>query len=166
MNVPKFVLSQRNIIPTLLLTAIIYPTVVLSGPTNVPLKASLVTQEQTGYRPDCPSKFGGTTTGTGKSSHLGKVSLMATDCITPMENYFTFKGKFELTASNGDKLTGDYSGSFKPITPPKYSLSDAVFQITGGTGRFSQASGSAELQGTQNIQTGKGKIEANGTISY
>lgn len=166
MHVPKFELSHRNIISALFLTAIISPGVALSGPTNVPLKVSLVTQEQTGYRPDCPSKFGGTTTGTGKSSHLGKVSLVATDCITPMEDYFTFKGKFELTASNGDKLTGDYGGSFKPLTPPTYSLSDAALQITGGTGRFSQASGSAELQGRENIQTGKGKMEANGTVSY
>jgi hypothetical protein len=84
-----------------------------------------------------------------------------------MENHFTFKGTFTLTAANGDKLTGDYSGSFIPKDAgPMYSLSDAKFQITGGTGRFAQAIGSAELQGNQNLQTGKGKLEVDGTISY
>lgn len=84
-----------------------------------------------------------------------------------MENHYTFKGKLTITAANGDKITGDYSGSFIPLnTPPMYSLSDAKFEITGGTGRFSNASGGADLRGSQNIQTGKGKIEADGTISY
>jgi hypothetical protein len=84
-----------------------------------------------------------------------------------MENHYTFKGKLTITAANGDKIIGDYSGSFFPLdTPPMYSLSDARFEITGGTGRFSNAKGSADLKGSQNIETGKGKIEADGTISY
>jgi hypothetical protein len=163
-----FELSKRNVISAILLTSIISPAVALSeGKTDRPLKASLVTQEHAGFTPGCPSKFGGTTTGTGKSTHLGKVTLTATDCITPMENHFTFKGTFTLTAANGDKLTGNYSGSFMPNNGgPIYGLSDAKFQITGGTGRFVQATGSAELQGNQNILTGKGKLDANGTISY
>lgn len=160
-------LSSRKCISALLALAILAPTIAWSGPTNVPLKVSLVTQEQVGYTPTCPSKFGGILTGTGKSTHMGKVSIMGKDCITPMENYFTFKGTFELTSANGDKLTGDYSGSFMPMeTPPMYSLSDALLQITGGTGRFSKATGIAKLEGTQNIQTGKGEMEASGTISY
>ena len=160
--------SKRNVISAILLTAMVSPSVALSGEkTDRPLKASLVTLEQARYRPDCPSKFGGTLTGTGKSTHLGKVSLTAADCITPMENHFTFKGTFMLTAANGDKLTGDYSGSFIPKdAAPMYGLSDAKFQITGGTGRFAQAIGSADLQGDQNILTGKGKLEVEGTVSY
>jgi hypothetical protein len=84
-----------------------------------------------------------------------------------MENHYTFKGKLTITTANGDKIIGDYSGSFLPLdTPSMYSLSDAKFEITGGTGRFSNAKGSADLKGSQNIQTGKGKIQADGTISY
>ncbi|SCY03764.1 hypothetical protein SAMN05216420_10283 [Nitrosospira sp. Nl5] len=158
---------QYKFISAFLAIVILAPEVAWSDPKNVPLKVSLVTQEQVGYTPTCPSKFGGTLTGTGKSTHMGKVTLLANDCITPMENGFTFKGTFELTAANGDKLTGGYSGTFTPINSgPTYSLSDAELQITGGTGRFSKASGSAELEGTQNTLTGKGKMEANGTISY
>jgi hypothetical protein len=158
---------KRTAISVFVVAGITAPALALAGSKNVPLKMSAITQEQSGYTPTCPSKFGGTTTGTGNSSHLGKISLTAGDCITPMENHYTFKGKLTITAANGDKITGDYSGSFVPLdTPPMYSLSDAKFQITGGTGRFSNANGIVDLRGSQNIQTGKGKIEADGTISY
>jgi hypothetical protein len=164
-NIPKF--PKRTAISLFAVAGVALPAVTLASSTNVPLKMSAVTQEQTGYTPTCPSKFGGTTTGTGKSSHLGKISFTATDCITPMENHYTFKGTLTITVANGDKIIGDYSGSFLPLdTPPMYSLSDAKFEITGGTGRFSNAKGSADLKGSENIQTGKGKIEADGTISY
>ena len=165
MSISKF--PKRAIISLFAVAGIALPAVTLASPTNVPLKMSAETQEHAAYTPNCPSKFGGTTTGTGKSSHLGKISLTATDCITPMENHYTFKGKLTIIAANGDKIIGDYSGSFLPLdTPPMYSLSDAKFEITGGTGRFSNAKGSMDLKGSQNIQTGKGKIEVEGTISY
>ena len=144
-----------------------FPITAFSGPKDVPLKMSLEIQDQAGYRAQCPSKFGSTITGKGKSSHLGKVSLATADCITPMADHFTFKGGFTLTAANGDKLTGDYSGSFVPRDAgPVYTLADAELKITGGTGRFSNASGTAELNGWQDTTTGKGKMDANGTISY
>lgn len=157
---------KYNIIFAIFLAAMILPASILAGE-NKPLKISLVTQEQVGFSPDCPSKFGGTTTGTGKSTHLGKVSFTATDCIISMEDHFTFKGEFIVVAANGDKLTGNYGGSFVPVNNgPMYRLSDATFEITGGTGRFTQAKGSAELQGKQNTKTGKGTLEAKGAISY
>lgn len=144
-----------------------FPITAFSGPKDVPLKMSLEIQDQVGFMPNCPSKFGSTITGKGKSSHLGKVSLATTDCITPTGDHFTFKGEFTLTAANGDKLTGDYSGSFVPVgAGPVYKLADAELRITGGTGRFSQANGTAELNGSQDTTTGKGKMDANGTVSY
>lgn len=157
----------KHVISAIIFAVMISPAVSFAG--EKPLKASFVTQEQVGFKPDCPSRFGGSTTGKGNSTHLGKVSLTGTDCITPLENYYTFEGKLTLTAANGDKLTGDYSGLFTPAnTGPgsMYNLADAKFNITGGTGRFAKATGSAELTGNQDIQTGKGKIEANGTIRY
>lgn len=157
----------RAVVPVVFLAAAIFPITAFSGPTDVPLKMSLDIQEQVGFMPNCPSRFGSTITGKGKSSHLGKVTLATTDCITPMGDHFTFKGKFTLTAANGDKLTGDYSGSFVPVgAGPVYKLADAELKITGGTGRFSQANGTAELNGSQDTSTGKGKMDANGTVSY
>ena len=161
-------LIPKHVISAIIFAVMISPAVSFAG--EKPLKASFVTQEQVGFKPDCPSRFGGSTTGKGNSTHLGKVSLTGTDCITPVENYYTFEGKLTLTAANGDKLTGDYSGLFTPATTAStgsmYNLAEAKFNITGGTGRFAKATGSAELTGNQDIKTGKGKIEANGTIKY
>jgi hypothetical protein len=156
----------RAVVPVFFAAAI-FPVTAFSGPKDVPLKMSLEIQDQVGFMPNCPSQFGSTITGKGKSSHLGKVSLATTDCITPMGDHFTFKGEFTLIAANGDKLTGEYSGSFVPVgAGPVYKLADAELEITGGTGRFSQANGTAKLNGSQDTTTGKGKMEADGTISY
>ncbi|EAR22472.1 hypothetical protein [Nitrococcus mobilis] len=161
---PRF--SKRTVISAILLTALALPASILAGQDR-PLKIRLEVHEQVGFTPDCPSQFGGTTTGTGKGTHLGKLSFNATDCITPVEDHFTFAGEFTIVAANGDQLVGNYGGSFIPInTGPVYSLSDATFEITGGTGRFTQATGSGELRGTQSTKTGKGTFKADGTISY
>lgn len=157
----------RNIISAILSAILMLPTVLLADATSRPLKASVETHEQPGFRADCPSKFGGTTTGIGKSTHMGKVSLKAIDCITPMEDHFIFDGTFTLTVANGDTVTGLYKGAFIPADDQsRYKLTDAKFEISGGTGRFRGAKGIAELKGDQDIATGKGKIEIDGTVSY
>ncbi len=52
---------------------------------------------------------------------------------------------FFLIAANGDRIIGTYEGGHFAITGPASALFEATFQITGGTGRFAQATG--ELQG-------------------
>lgn len=164
-----FNFSKHKIIPAILLTAMISPATALATSIvdkNVPLKVSLDLHEEMGFKPDCSSQFGGTTIGTGNGTHFGKISFKGADCITPIDNYFTFEGEFILAAANGDKLTGNYDGLFVPINSgPTYSISDATFEITGGTGRFAQATGSGELQGTQDTTTGDGTLNADGTMS-
>src|SRR5438445_10117757 len=53
MSIPTF--SKHTAISVFAVAAITAPTFALAGPTNVPLKMSAVTQEQTGYTPNCPS---------------------------------------------------------------------------------------------------------------
>lgn len=143
------------------------------GPTNVPFKARIATQEA--LRPDgvaCPAPpyLAGITTGTGTASHLGAVTLVSSDCITPGPNTFTFNnGHLTLTAANGDELRATYNGSLQPIpgAPPfsLYSISGTI-TFSGGTGRFTSASGSGYLQGTENIQTGQGQFNVTASLSY
>ncbi len=131
------------------------------------IKFSLGTQEQVGYTPTCPSQFGGTLSGSGKGTHLGVISLSASDCIIPMQNYFISNGNLTITAANGDKLTGTYSGSFIPTDNPSiYMYDDFTIQITGGTGRFAGAAGSGTLEGTSNVKTGQGVVEGTMSVSY
>jgi hypothetical protein len=52
---------------------------------------------------------------------------------------------FFLVAANGERIIGTYEEGHIAITGPASALFEATFQITGGTGRFAQATG--ELQG-------------------
>ena len=163
MTTPRF--PKRHIVLAIVLGVMVSPAI--SSSAERPLKAKFVTQELVGFKPDCPSKFGGTMTGKGNSTHLGKLSLNGGDCIAPVDDHYRFEGKMTLTAANGDKLTGDYRGLFTPSgNGSMYNVTGAKFHITGGTGRFSKATGTADLTGDQDMQTGKGKVEASGTIQY
>lgn len=147
---------------TLAIASFMAPLATVEG---AALTISAITHEQVGYRSGCSSQFGGTTTGTGISSLLGAVSIEGNDCITPIENYLSFEGKMVFTVSNGDELFADYSGLFVPtIYPLIFSLTNSIFNITGGTGSFSKTTGGGILQGGQNISTGTGLMQAKGTI--
>jgi hypothetical protein len=133
-----------------------------------PVMISGITQEQVGYRENCPSHFGGTTIGTGISSLLGKVSLEANDCISSSENdpSFSFIGTMTFTLSSGNEFFAEYWGSFTPTSYPSiFTLTNSFFKITGGTGNFKGATGGGTLQGGENIDTGLGLMQATGTIS-
>ena len=142
-----------------------------AGPTNVPFKATLVVQEQ--IRPDparCQANpyLAGTTAGSGQASHLGAVTGSGTDCITPTSAYtYAFSnGKLTLIAANGDELRADYAGALTPSATPPIFVVAGTYRITGGTGRFSGASGTGAVGGLTNLQTGQGTLELNGNISY
>ena len=136
-----------------------------------PFHAALTTQETLGYNPvacSAPPFLQGTTVGTGTASHMGRVTLQSTDCPTPGLTVFTFTGgKLVLTAANGDTLTADYSGALLPTsaTSPVYSLSGS-YRLTGGSGRFSGATGAGILLGSSNIVTGQSSYRASGVIRY
>lgn len=141
-----------------------------AGPSNAPFKATVSTTETltpTGD-PSCP--LAGMTTGLGNASHLGKVLLTATDCVTPGPAGFQFSGgKLTLAAANGDTLNAVYSGSFIPTGQGMvFLINNASFQIVGGTGRFAGAFGRGELHGTEDISTipATGQLDVTGTISY
>jgi hypothetical protein len=132
--------------------------------------AAFVTQEVLGFSPEaCPAApfLQGTTSGAGIASHMGKVSLSSTDCVFPGQTSFTFtNGKLVLTAANGDTVTAEYSGSLLPtVAFPVHTLSGA-YRVTGGTGRFTGATGSGYLRGISDIASGKGAYQAFGTIVY
>lgn len=156
-------LIRRALVSTLAIASVIAPLTAVEG---AALTISGITQEEVGYRPDCASQFGGTTTGIGTSSLLGRVSFETNDCIIPIDDYFAFTGTMIFTVSSGNELFADYSGFFTPtVYPSIFALTDSIFNITGGTGSFRRATGGGTLLGGQNILTGYGLMQATGTIS-
>ncbi len=139
-----------------------------SEPQARPFTATVTTQETLAPNPAaCPQLIlQGTTTGQGLATLMGRVTISATDCIALGDTQFTFtNGVLLIVAANGDQLTADYSGALLPTAAyPVYSLSGS-FRITGGSGRFSGASGAGSLRGISNVVTGQGAYVAAGTIT-
>jgi hypothetical protein len=119
--------------------------------------------------PDCP--YLGGNMGSGTLTQFGKVVMGSTECIAP-DPLIPFgldatKGTLVLTASNGDIVFAAYSGKFLLSADGQtYTTSGLAFQINGGTGRFMNASGNGNLQGTQSAITGAGTLTATGFITY
>jgi hypothetical protein len=124
-----------------------------------------VLQEIPGPSSRCASNYGGTILGYGTSTY-GKVTFMATDCITPNGATYTFSdGKFMITTMSGELIFANYSGQFVPTGEgAKYVFSNATFQITGGTGRYTKASGGGAMTGTEDLVTGQGTVQLTGQI--
>jgi hypothetical protein len=59
--------------------------------------------------------------GTGKATHLGRLTTDQSHCATPTSVAFT-DGLFTFTAANGDQLRGTYSGD--PSAPTRRSAGD------------------------------------------
>ena len=99
-------------------------------------------------------------TGSGHSTRLGNYSGRYRECLDPATGAVT-NGTFTLTAANGDKVFGTYSGQAVPTDDPNVVTYDDPGVITGGTGRFAGASGSMNTSGRANLATG----EYSGTIA-
>jgi hypothetical protein len=89
--------------------------------------------------------FPATSTGTGRLSHLGKGTYSQQFTITLTgPTTFNVAGTQTIVAANGDTLflsftgTGELAGAFGV---GQTSETTAVLTVTGGTGRFSDASG-------------------------
>lgn len=110
-------------------------------------------------------------TGTGTANHLGKSRLEAETTIYLEPLPVHFNGTTTFTAANGDELYTTFTG----ISTPNGDGTETLmrnYTVTGGTGRFSGATGSFT-----GISVGKtpetpgeliriGRITLEGTISY
>ncbi|MEN8114824.1 MAG: hypothetical protein ABFS21_10600 [Actinomycetota bacterium] len=97
--------------------------------------------------------------GTGVVSHLGNVTWTTSHCFYP--DYSFGDAVLVITAANGDKLLGTYSGYMTGM----YSMVDTM-TITGGTGRFANASGVISEHGTFDPDTFALEVTGKGWISY
>jgi hypothetical protein len=105
-----------------------------------------------------------TRNGTGTATYLGRF----TEHITLQVNIPTAHatGAATFTAANGDTLTATVDGQGTPTTTPGVSSIVEVYTITGGTGRFSDATGSFTLHATLNQATGVSSGKFSGAIDH
>lgn len=133
-----------------------------------PLVIAGVIHEVLGPSLRCTSKLGGTLVGHGSDPVLGPVAFMGKDCVTPSGPLLNFSnGRITLLTGSGEVIYANYSGQAVPTGEgTKVVFSNATFQITGGTGRYHQASGGGDFTGSQELLTGAGTIKLSGKITY
>jgi hypothetical protein len=110
-------------------------------------------------------------TGTGEATHLGKISEAALFIIDPASvpapGCTTNTGSMTFTGANGDGITLALRGINCQLTPT-IGLALSSYVVSGGTGRFSGATGSGtEIVhiDTSNAAFSTGVTNFSGTLS-
>jgi hypothetical protein len=99
-------------------------------------------------------------TGSGNATHLGRFTVTAGETVD-FGTLTVTDGFFTLTAANGDTVSGTYAGHILPGLTG-YLVSGP---ITGGTGRFADATGTITFHGTFDPVTFTGSDVITGSIS-
>lgn len=129
----------------------------------VPIKGSYVTTNQILHGPPFLQLR---ITGEGYSSHLGKgtfVAISTLNLTTPPP--FRLSGTATFYAANGDAFYTTFTGTSTPIGG---GISNVIVNhnITGGTGRFEEASGSFVGTAVTNPSLPAGSVTYEGYIIY
>jgi hypothetical protein len=102
--------------------------------------------------------------GTGTATYLGKFTEHITLQVNIPTGHAT--GVATFTAANGDTLTATVDGQGTPTTTPGVVSIVEAYTITGGTGRFADATGSFTLESTLNQTTGVSTGTFSGAIDH
>ena len=101
--------------------------------------------------------------GTGTATYLGRY----TEQVTMVINIPTMAstGTARFTAANGDDLLATVAGQATRTSPTTLSIVE-VYTITGGTGRFADATGTFTLNSTLDQVTGVSSGTFSGAIDH
>jgi hypothetical protein len=101
--------------------------------------------------------------GSGVATYLGKY----TEHVTMVINIPTLSsmGAATFTAANGDTLLATVAGQATRTSPTTLSIVE-VYTVTGGTGRFADATGSFTLHSTVDQTTGISSGTFSGAIDH
>ena len=105
-------------------------------------------------------------TGTGNVSQLGKSTFVALSTLDfTTQPPFQLGGTATFTAANGDEIYTSFTGTSTPAGEGMLNVA-MIHTITGGTGRFQNATGSFVGNTTAFPGHSEGYIEHEGTIRY
>jgi hypothetical protein len=102
-------------------------------------------------------------TGTGHATYIGDYRGQYRECFDPSTG-LVVDGSFTLTTANGDTVFGTFTGQAVPTDGASVHYDDPGV-ITGGTGRFTGASGSINTAGIADLATGQYSGSLSGNMS-
>jgi hypothetical protein len=116
-----------------------------------------------------PSPTTGTFDGAGLASHMGRISTDGDAVITGLDESTCPGGLANvhvetLTAANGDTLTITSLDVACPVGPGAFEGS-GHWTVTGGTGRFADATGAGTFVGSLDLGAGSFTITLKGTVA-
>ncbi len=132
---------------------------VLSNDQEVPFKGRL--EGTATITPGTPPFLSVLIEGTGNATHLGRFTVEIPHVVNTTNR--TSTGTYEFTAANGDTLTAGFTGQATLTAPGVLSVVETA-TITGGTGRFADATGSFTVERLFNQVTGLTTGSFEGTI--
>ena len=114
--------------------------------------------------------IGADVTSSSTATHLGLCTTVGKVNYTPANDpdhpgRLLSTGSGKITAANGDTLLIEFNGV---LDPPQGTtgIDKPVFRFVGGTGRFANASGTADAVVVVNLLTGAFEITMVGNIDY
>jgi hypothetical protein len=106
--------------------------------------------------------------GSADLAQLGNTTVVASNCSRGSLDTgpaVMFEGSATFTASDGSSITVAYDGSqMQPVAQIGHFR--VLQTVTGGTGRFANATGEWTITGQSNISTGETHGDVTGWISY
>ena len=149
---------------TISLLAVISLIAVFTSPAvareQVPFKGSLA-MVQTGEVQGTTLIVNGS--GTGNATHLGRYTMTFQEQVDLLVGGSV--GTIRFIAANGDTVFAVFAGQGAPTADPNVLSLTEVATITGGTGRFADATGTFTLERLLNLTTGVSTGSFTGTIS-
>ena len=133
---------------------------VLSNDREVPFKGRL--DGTATITPGTPPFLSVVIEGTGNATHLGRFTVKIPHVVNASNR--TSTGTYEFTAANGDTLIAGFTGQATLTAPGLLSIVETG-SITGGTGRFADATGSFIVERMFNQVTGLTTGSFGGTLS-
>lgn len=154
--------------------ALPFHATIVGATTDIVFAADPFVGDTFGGRCSVPSAWVISFAGTGHATHLGSFTWSSSHCTqlgaNPPATVTISDGQFEYVTANGDILEETYGDAVITSVTPETICMDTHATFTGGTGRFSNASGSA-LESLCFPNTGSPVltemlITSNGTITY
>jgi hypothetical protein len=99
----------------------------------------------------------------GNAMQLGRFNGTAEFVLNVCD--LTYVGSYVFTGANGDSISGPFTGTLTPTPVPGVFDNNELAFITAGTGRFANATGTFNLGGQIDTNTGTFSLPWQGTIS-
>ena len=134
---------------------------------SVPLKGSSSQQAVSAVPTEDPNVVFVTTVGEGHMTHLGRFTFVSPHASGLTD--FSIEGTQNFTAANGDELYADISGQLQPVVEPDghvFLVGTVTGTITGGTGRFENATGTYQFHIVFDTATAASTGEFDGDIVF